>query len=83
MWELEIKITSLKKLYNIYMITNSLNKNLGDTVLANRPPGKDVKESSPTAHFAGHLSEVKLNLLHKNGSSCKQCRSKVEIIGGG
>ena len=58
------------------MITYSLNKNLGDTVLANlETPHKDVKEFSPTAR----LSKVKLNLLHKNGSSYKCLEKSLEI----
>ena len=62
------------------MITNSLNKNLGDTVLANvETPRKVVKEFSPTAHLAGRLSKVKLNLLHKNGSSCKCLEKSLGI----
>ena len=61
------------------MITYSLNKNLGDTVLANlETPRKDVKEFSPTVHLTGHLSKVKLNLLHKNGSTYK-CLEKSLI----
>ena len=54
------------------MITYSLNKNLGDTVLANLDtPRKDVEEFSPPAHLSGRLSKFKLNLLHKNGNSYK------------